>query len=84
MNQAREHQAPAWCGELETAMEKMARDLAVSVRRWSGPEIIFTPEAFGYIPGEKATEAIQRAIDAAALHGGIVRLRRGNMSAARL
>ena len=77
MNTARGRSGLAWCEELETAMGKMARELTASVREWNGTDTVYTPEAFGYVPGEKATEAIQRAIDAAARKGGVVSLRRG-------
>ena len=69
---------PSWCGELEQAMEQMAEDLTREVRGWDGPETVFTPEAYGYTPGEKATAPIQRAIDAASAHGGIVLLDGGD------
>lgn len=73
-----EEREPGWCRELESNMEQMARELTWEVREWSGPETVFMPEDFGYIPGEKATGAIQRAIDAAAECGGIVCLRQGD------
>ncbi len=69
---------PSWCGELEQAMEQMAEDLTREVCGWDGPETVFTPEAYGYTPGEKATAPIQRAIDAASAHGGIVLLDGGD------
>ncbi len=69
---------PAWCGPLAAEMEQMARELTGSVRGWTGPETVFRPEDYGYLPGEKATEALQRAIDAAAEKGGVVRLRPGD------
>ena len=70
--------APLWCGELERTMEQMARELIRDVRGWDGPETVFTPEAYGYRPGEKATEPIQRAIDAASERGGVVCLEQGD------
>ena len=73
-----EAREPGWCRELESNMEQMARELTWEVREWSGPETVFTPEDFGYVPGEKATGAIQRAIDAAAECGGVVCLRQGD------
>ncbi len=73
-----EEREPGWCTELESNMEQMARELTWEVREWSGPETVFMPEDFGYIPGEKATGAIQRAIDAAAEQGGVVCLRQGD------
>ena len=72
-----EEREPSWCKTLESNMEQMARELTCEVREWSGPETVFTPEDFGYVPGEKATGAIQRAIDTAAEHGGVVCLRQG-------
>ena len=68
---------PAWCRNLETSMERMAQELTQTVKEWTGPETVYTPEAFGHVPGKKATAAIQRAIDAASLHGGVVSLRQG-------
>ena len=73
-----EEREPAWCRKLEADMEQMARELIREVQEWTGPETVFVPEDFGYISGEKATGAIQRAIDAAAEHGGVVSLRRGD------
>ena len=73
-----EEREPGWCNKLETYMEQMARELTREVRECSGPETVFTPEDFGYVPGEKATGAIQRAIDAAAECGGVVCLRQGD------
>ena len=69
---------PDWCGALEQEMEQMARELERSAGEWTGTGGEFTPEAFGYRPGEKATGAIQRAIDAAAEKGGVVCLRQGD------
>ena len=43
-----------------------------------GPETVFTPEAFGYVPGQTATAPIQRAVDAASEHGGVVLLAQGD------
>ena len=63
-----------WLAKLEKILEAMAEELTGEVRGWSGPETVFTPEEFGWVPGEKATSAIQRAVDAAAVSGGIVRL----------
>ena len=70
--------SPAWCKALESSLERMARSLSRNVTPWSGPETVFLPESFGFVPGEKATAAIQRAIDAAGEKGGVVRLRRGD------
>ena len=78
MSQVNVSEAPRWCGELEQAMEQMARDLLRDVRGWDGPETVFTPEAFGYVPGEMATVPIQRAGDAASEHGGVVLLAQGD------
>ena len=77
MNTAGNCREPAWCKSLEASMEEMARELTLTVKEWTGPETVYTPEAFGYVPGEKATAAIQRAMDAAAVHGGVVSLRQG-------
>ncbi len=78
MNAAGNSREPAWCRSLEVSMEGMAQELTRTVREWTGPETVYTPEAFGHVPGEKATAAIQRAIDAAALRGGVVSLRQGD------
>ncbi len=84
MNAAGNSREPAWCRSLEVSMEGMAQELTRTVREWTGPETVYTPEAFGYVPGEKATAAIQRAIDAAALHGGVVSLRQGEYTSGTL
>ena len=68
---------PAWMDQTEKELEAMAGDLTREIQGWNGPETVFTPEEFGWIPGEKATSAIQKAVDAAAVNGGIVRLSRG-------
>lgn len=68
---------PAWMDQTEKELEAMANDLTREIQGWNGPETVFTPEEFGWIPGEKATSAIQQAVDAAAVNGGIVRLSRG-------
>lgn len=73
-----ERKVPSWGAELEQAMERMAEELTREARGWDGPETVFTPEAYGYVPGEKATAPIQRAVDAAAEHGGIVLLGGGD------
>ena len=80
----RGHGEPVWCGKLETEMEQMAAELSRNVREWSGPADVFTPEDFGFTPGGTATGAIQAAIDAAAEHGGIVRLRHGEYTSGTL
>ena len=69
---------PAWCQALRESLLRMAEELPRTVRPWQGPERAFFPEDFGLVPGEKATGAIQRAIDRAAERGGIVCLRRGD------
>ena len=66
-----------WLTEMEKELKCMAGELTREVRGWNGPETVFTPEEFGWSPGEKATRAIQQAVDAAAVNGGIVRLDRG-------
>ncbi len=77
MSRTQEAFIPGWTVELEKELEAMADELAREVRGWNGPETVFTPEEFGLVSGEKATSAIQRAVDAAAESGGIVRLDRG-------
>lgn len=66
-----------WFARMEKGLEAMADELTGELRGWNGPETVFTPEEFGWVPGEMATSAIQRAVDAASLNGGIVRLGRG-------
>lgn len=74
MSETRKASRSSWFMKVEKDLKAMADELVRDVREWSGPETVFTPEEFGYIPGEKATCAIQRAVDAAAVNGGIVRL----------
>ncbi len=69
---------PDWCVSLRESMEAMAGRLSDSLRPPKDRGAGFRPEDFGYIPGEKATASIQRAIDAAAQRGGTVRLRQGD------
>ena len=68
---------PLWTVKMENDLKAMAEELTREVRGWSGPETVFTPEEFGWLPGEMATYAIQQAVDAAAVNGGIVRLGHG-------
>ncbi len=77
MSGTREESGSPWFAKTEKDLEAMADKLAGEARGWNGPERVFTPEEFGRIPGEKATAAIQRAVDAAAENGGVVRLDRG-------
>lgn len=77
MSSTREIFTPLWFIEMEKELEAMARELTSEVHGWNGPETVFTPEEFGWIPGKKATSAIQQAVDAAAINGGIVRLSQG-------
>ena len=74
MSGTREESGFPWFVKTEKDLEAMADELAGEVRGWSGPETVFTPEDFGWTPGQKATSAIQRAVDAAAVRGGVVRL----------
>ena len=71
---------PDWADPLRTDLEAMAVRLTASLKAWSGPKRVFTPEAFGYKKGQKlATPAIQAAIDAlSAKGGGTVRLKSGD------
>ncbi len=49
----------------------MADRLNAHLKRWSGPDRVARPEAFGYAGGQPlATKAIQAAIDALASRGG--------------
>lgn len=74
---------PAWTGELKSAMIDMAETLLQQVRPWQGPAAVYRPEQFG-LRREKATQAIQAAIDAAAEHGGTVRLEQGDYTSGTL
>lgn len=69
---------PDWCGALQEALAEMAEKLQRNVRPWQGSEQVFYPENFGLLAGEKATDAIQKALDAAGESGGTVRLRKGD------
>ena len=69
---------PAWCASLQASLTAMAEALKNSAHPWAGGSAVFLPEDFGYVPGEMATAAIQRAIDAAGEAGGTVRLRSGD------
>ena len=77
MSKVQEESRPLWLAEMEKALEAMAGELTREVRSWNGPDTVFTPEMFGWTPGEEATPAIQKAIDAAGVKGGIVRLEHG-------
>ena len=77
MNETQEVFSPFRLMEMEKELETMAAGLTREVRGWNGPENVFTPEEFGLVPGKKATSAIQKAVDAAAVNGGIVRLEHG-------
>ena len=77
MSGTREASRSPWFIKLEKELEAMACELTGEVRGWNGPETLFTPEDFGWVPGEKGTSAIQQAVDAAAVNGGIVRLGHG-------
>ena len=78
METIREGKEPSWCRELKTNMARMAQELIKVVRERTDGGPVFTPEEFGYQPGETVTEAIQGAIEAAAEQGGIVRLGNGD------
>ncbi|MEI9905433.1 MAG: glycosyl hydrolase family 28 protein, partial [Asticcacaulis sp.] len=70
---------PAWADPLRADLEAMAVRLTASLKPWSGPRRVHTPEGFGYVKGQLATAAIQAAIDAASARGGgTVRLKRGD------
>ena len=74
MSRAQKAFTPLWSVKMENDLKAMADELTRDVRGWNGPETVYTPEEFGWHPGEKATYAIQQAVDAAAVNGGIVRL----------
>lgn len=72
------HSVPEWFAPLQQELHQMADTLTASLRGWHGSEDVFRPEDFGAQPGEKATKAIQAAIDAAAKVGGTVALSGGD------
>ncbi len=63
---------PLWTQKLESDLYAMAEALEADPVRWRGGPGVFTPEQFGYVPGETATASIQQAIDAAGQQGGTV------------
>ena len=71
---------PVWADRLRVDLEAMAARLTATLKGWSGPKRVMTPEQFGFTPGlALATPAIQAAIDAvAARGGGTVRLSKGD------
>ena len=71
---------PGWVNPLRRDLEAMAVRLTATLKPWSGPRRVLTPEAFGHKPGDAlSTQAIQSAIDAAAARGGgTVRLGHGD------
>lgn len=71
--------APDWDAALRRDLEAMADELTRTLHPWPVPDKVFAPEAYGLRPGELATAAIRRAVDAcAAAGGGIVRLAKGD------
>ena len=71
-------QLPDWCEALRSSLTAMADSLREKVRPHGAEGAVFCPEDFGLFLREKATEAIQAAIEAAAVAGGTVRLRKGD------
>jgi len=70
---------PSWCEDLRRSLLAMAEQLTASARPWSGPDAVFFPEDYGFVPGQPAGPALQRALDAAAASGGgTVRLQAGD------
>ena len=69
---------PDWFAPLQSRLHKMADELTASLTSWHGSDATFRPEDFGLVPSEKATRAIQSAIDKAGEHGGTVRLSGGD------
>ncbi len=69
---------PDWCGALRDSLTDMSVNLQKNTRVWQGGERVFYPEDYGFRAGEKATAAIQQALDAAGDQGGTVRLREGD------
>ena len=71
--------APGWADALRRDLDAMADELTRTLRPWAVPDKVFVPESYGLRPGERATAAIRRAVDAcAAAGGGVVRLSRGD------
>ena len=54
-----------WMEEMKSRLSETADALESREAAWQGSEEVFRPEDWGYTAGEKATAAIQRAIDAA-------------------
>ena len=69
---------PNWCASLRESLNAMAEALVDKVRPQTEVNHVYFPEDYGLRAGEKATPAIQRAIDAAGSQGGTVRLRAGD------
>ena len=71
---------PGWIDPLRRDLEAMAGRLTAMLKPWSGPQRVFTPEAYGHVAGAAlSTKAIQAAIDAAAqAGGGVARLAQGD------
>jgi hypothetical protein len=70
---------PGWADALRRDLDAMADELTRTLRPWPVPDKVFVPEAYGLRPGEPATAAIRRAVDAcAAAGGGVVRLAQGD------
>jgi hypothetical protein len=71
--------APQWAAQLRRDLDKMALHLTQTLRPWPVPDRVFEPESYGFVKGELATPAIQRAVEAcAAVGGGTVRLGKGD------
>lgn len=73
-----QHALPDWFSPLRQELHRMADTLTASLTGWHGSDKTFRPEDFGARPGEKATAAIQAAIDAAAASGATVLLSGGD------
>ncbi len=69
---------PLWCKELQDSLSAMAEALLKDAAPWHGPEQVFYPESYGFVPGLPATASVQAAIDAASRDGGTVRLEQGD------
>ncbi len=72
------HSVPDWYAPLKDRLHAMADTLTANLTGWQGSEEVFRPEDYGAVKGEKATEAIQKAVDAAAEKGGTVLLDGGD------
>ena len=78
MTVSAEKKLPDWCTALQDNLTAMAAALPARFDFTPDRRCLFTPEMFGFVPGQAATRAIQQALDAAEkAGGGVVRLAKG-------